>query len=113
MLTSMIQQFTDADDYAAAIRGTKAELTVTGRGKFAATLTRIDLHNLWMQGFSETLPRVLHSATGNERAGIVFRTSPGLSLRWNRMEMEPSSIIRFSDNHDDFQRSSGSASFGT
>jgi len=62
MPSSAVQTFTDPDDYSAAIRATRAELTVTGRGHFAAKITRIDLHRLWMQRFSDNLPRVAHSA---------------------------------------------------
>ena len=58
MPSSAVRTFTDPDDYAASIRATKAELTVTGRGRFAAKLIRIDLHRLWMQRFSDNLPRV-------------------------------------------------------
>ena len=32
------------------------------RGRFAAKIIRIDLHDLWMQRFSDNLPRVGHSA---------------------------------------------------
>jgi hypothetical protein len=70
MPSSAARTFTDPDDYAAAIRATKAELTVTGRGKFTAKLTRIDLHRLWMQRFSDNLPRVGHSAATSGRAII-------------------------------------------
>jgi hypothetical protein len=38
MLSSHVRTFTDSDDYGASIRGTKAELTVTARGSFAAKL---------------------------------------------------------------------------
>ena len=75
MPSSAVRTFTDPDDYAAAIRATRAELTVTGRGHFTAKLTRIDLHRLWMQRFSDNLPRVAHSAAMTGRAIISFRTT--------------------------------------
>jgi hypothetical protein len=62
MSSSAVRSFSDADDYAATIRNSKAELTVTGRGHFRAKLIRIDVHHLWMQRFSENLPRIIHSA---------------------------------------------------
>ena len=61
MPSSAVHTFTDADDYASAIRATSAELTVIRRGHFTAKLTRIDLHRLWMQRFFDNLPRVAHS----------------------------------------------------
>jgi len=35
------------------------ELTVTGRGQFAAKVTRIEFRRLWMQRFSDSLPRTV------------------------------------------------------
>ena len=74
MPSSAVRTFTDPDDYAALIRNTKAEVTVTGRGQFTAKITRIDLHRLWMQRFSDNLPRVGHSAGTGTRVNISFRT---------------------------------------
>ena len=58
MPSSAVRTFSDPDDYATSMRATKAEVTVTGRGKFTAKLIRIDLHRVWMQRFSDNLPRV-------------------------------------------------------
>jgi hypothetical protein len=112
MPSSAVHTFTDPDDYAAAIRATKAEVTVTGRGKFTAKVTRIDLHRLWMQRFSDDLPRVGHSAGISGRAIISFRTQPGPSLLWGGAEMHPTNIVRHGEGESTFQRSSGSASWG-
>ena len=97
MPDSAVLTFTDPDDYAAAIRATRAEMTVTGRGQFAAKITRIDLHRLWMQRFSDNLPRVGHSAAVMGRAIISFRTHPGPSLLWGGAEMGPTNITRHSE----------------
>ena len=112
MPSSAVRNFTDPDDYGAAIRATTAELTVTGRGHFAAKLVRIDLHSLWMQRFSDDLPRILHSAAGSGRTFITFRTQPGPSLLWGGFELQPTSITRHSEGPSSFQRSSGFACFG-
>jgi AraC-like DNA-binding protein len=66
-----------------------------------------------MQRFSDNLPRVLHSSAMTGRAFIIFRTQPGPSLLWGGLEMEPTSIVRFSEGENAFQHSSGSACFGT
>jgi len=94
MPSSAVRTFTDPDNYAAAIRATKAEVTVTRRGRFTAEITRIDLHRLWMQRFSDNLPRVGHSAGMSGRAIISFRTQPGPSLLWGSVEMHPNNIVR-------------------
>ena len=109
MPSSAVRTFTDSDDYASAIRATRAEFTVTGRGEFAGKLIRIDLHRLWMQHFSERLPRVAHSAARSGRAIITFRTQSGPSLLWGGAELQPSNIVRHIEGENAFQRSSGSA----
>jgi hypothetical protein len=115
MPSSGVQTFTDADDYAAAIRGAQAELTVLGRGQFRAKITKIDLHRLWMQRFSDNLPRIAHSAGSsimNGRAVVAFRTAPGPPLMWNGSEMPPTDIVREGQAENIFQRSSGLFSMG-
>jgi AraC-like DNA-binding protein len=113
MPASAVRTFSDPDDYTAAIRATKAEVTVTGRGEFTAKLTRIDLHRLWMQRFSDNLPRVAHSASMTGRAIISFRTKPGPSFLWNGAEIDPTDIMRASEGGSAYQRTSGSASWGS
>jgi len=112
MPSSAFRAFTDPDDYAAAIRNSKAEFTVTGRGHFSAKLIRVDLQHLWMQRFSENLPRIAHSAMMAGRASITFRTQPGPSLLWSGVELQPNSITRHSEGESSHQLSSGSACFG-
>lgn len=112
MPSGAVRTFTDPDDYGAAIRATRAELTVTGRGDFVAKLIRIDLHNLWMQRFSDNLPRIAHSASFPGRAIISFRTDPGPSLVWGGAELQPIYILRHREGGESFQQSSGSACWG-
>jgi AraC-like DNA-binding protein len=95
-----------------SIRATKAEVTVIGRGQFAAKLTCIDLHRLWMQRFSDNLPQLGHSASMTGRAIVSFRTQPGPSFVWNSAEMHPTDIMRHREGGSSYQRSSGAASWG-
>jgi len=113
MPSSAVHSFTDPDDYAGAIRGTKAELTVTRRGRFTAKLIRIDLHGLLAQRYVENLPRILHSANMTGRAMISFRTEPGPRLLAGGLEVHSSTIIQHGEAHHYFQQSCGSAFFGT
>src|SRR5205085_11621197 len=76
MPSSAVRTFTDPDDYAAAVRQGTYELTVTERGDFTAKLTRIDLHRLWMQRFSDNLPRISHIAGWGGRAVSLFGPNP-------------------------------------
>ena len=112
MPSSAVRTFSDPDDYAASIRNTKAEVTVTGRGQFTAKIISIGLHRLWMQRFSDNLPRVGHSAATTGRVIISFRTHPGPSLLWGSAEMHATNIVRHGEGESTFQRSSGSANWG-
>ena len=114
MPSSAVCTFTDPDDYAATIRAGTVDLTITGRGDFNAKLTRIDLHHLWMQRFSDNLSRVCD--VGNLASGrtyITFRTQPGRSLLQTGVELHPSAVMRHSPAPEYYQRSSGPVSFGT
>jgi AraC-like DNA-binding protein len=110
MPSSAVRTFTDADEYAAAIRGGTLELTVTGRGRLAAKLTRIDLHRLWMQRLSENLPRVYHLDGWGGRAIALFRSDPGPSVWHGGVDLQPGNFARLSAGQSYYQHSSGSAS---
>jgi hypothetical protein len=112
MPSSAVQTFTDPGEYAAAIRATTIDLTVTGRGHFTGKRTRIDLHRLWMQRLSENMPRVVHSAFVTGRAIVTLRIRTGPGLAWGGAELQPSNIIRHIEGENAFQRSSGPAFWG-
>lgn len=113
MPSSAVRTFTDPDDYAATIRAGTVELTVIGRGDFNAKLIRVDLNRLWIQRYSENLPRIWKAASIGGRAIISFRTDPGPSLFTGGWEMQPSTMLRHSLAYSFFQRSSGPANFGS
>src|SRR5215831_10414453 len=113
MPSSAVRSFTDPDEYAASIRGTRAEMTVLGRGRFIAKHTRIELRCLRMQRFSDNLPRIAHSAAVTGRAIINFRIQPGPSLLAGGVELEPTNIMRHNDGLSAFQRTSGFACWGS
>jgi AraC-like DNA-binding protein len=108
---SIVRRFVDPDEYTASVRGSRADISITKPGRFAATLIRIDLHRLWMQRFSETLPRVVHFDQPAGRAYIAFATCPSPNLLYDGKERSPTTIIRFRDGHSGFQRSIGPTHF--
>jgi AraC-like DNA-binding protein len=112
MPSSAVRTFTDPDDYAAAQRGVKSELTLIGRGHFTAKLIGIGLHRLGLQRSSDNLPRTAHSVNSKGLAIITFRTHPGPSLVRSGVEMQPTNVFRHGEDQAYYQRSSGSASFG-
>ena len=80
MPSSSVRTFTDPDEYTAAIRYSTYRFTVTQRGNYRAKLTSIGLHSLFMQRFSDTLPRIGHMDILGSRAGIAFLTEPGSKI---------------------------------
>ena len=113
MPTSRVRSFADPDEYASFIRGTQAEVSITKPGRFAAKLTHIDLHYLWMQRYFDTLPRVVHFENIPGRVFISFHASAGPSLLWDGRESSPTAILRHSYRHSGFQRSTGVAHFAS
>jgi AraC-like DNA-binding protein len=113
MPSSAVRAFSDPHEYAAAIRQGTHQLIVTQSGSFAAKLSRIDFHRLWMQRFSENLARNSHVDGWGGRAVIAFRTEPGPSLVRNGTELSPSSISWLRPGQSYFQRSAGRSAYST
>jgi AraC-like DNA-binding protein len=113
MPSSAVRTFTDPDEYAGSIRQGTVELTITERGNFTAKLTRINLHRLWMQRFSESLPRISHVAGWGGRAVFVFRAQFGPRLLRSGIELAPNSILRHSEGESYYHRSCGVASYAS
>ncbi len=107
MPSSAVACFTDPDQYAASIRAATSELTITAPGSFSAKITRVDFDDLWMQRFSEQLPRIRRSVLQDGRAIVSFRSEDGPDMLWNGTELRPSTIIRQPVGEVVYQRSSG------
>ena len=112
MLSSAVHTFADADHYAAGIRAAEVEVTITARGEFAAKRTRVDFHRLWIQRFSDSLPRVLHADLIPGRAIFMFRTQPGPGMLWSGIELQANNITRQAEADSVYQVSFGAASTG-
>ncbi|MBV9198744.1 MAG: helix-turn-helix domain-containing protein [Alphaproteobacteria bacterium] len=113
MSSSAVRTYSDPDDYGGSIGGSTIELTVVGRGDFHAKLTRIYLQRLWMQRFSEHLPRIAEGVALKGRDYIIFRTQPGPSLLQAGVELSPSAIFRLGQTPEFYERSSGPANFAS
>jgi hypothetical protein len=74
MPSSQFLTFTDPFPYQAAIRAADWEILPTAKGEFRAELTQINLNQLWMQRFHETLPQVQVGAVRPRRRVIGFLT---------------------------------------
>jgi hypothetical protein len=113
MPSSAVRTFSDPDHYSTAIRQGASEVTLIARGHFSARLTRIDLHSLWMQRFSETIARVKHTTGWGGRTIIAFTTQPGLGQSWNGEDLQPTDVIRFKPGGSYYQHSVGATNYGS
>lgn len=109
MPSSAVYTFTDPDDWTTTFRGSRAQLTITARGQFAAKLTWIHLHRLQMQRLSENLPRIVHSAFVSGHAIVTFPIHTGLGLLWSGVPLLPTNIVRHVEGGNAFQYSPGPA----
>jgi AraC-like DNA-binding protein len=107
MPSSAIRAATDPDEYRAAARPPTIEYTITTRGRFTASITRIDLHHLWLQRGQETLPRIWRAVPGVERSIITFLTRPGSRAVRNGVEFQSGEIALHSPRHGYHHRSLG------
>jgi len=105
--SSHVRTFSDPDHYAASVRATALELTVTSVGQFVGKTVRIDLHDLWMQRFSENLPHVGHSAIAPGRAVVSFWTRQVAGAAWNGLDTDPSQIVWHGEAEQFYRRASG------
>jgi AraC-like DNA-binding protein len=109
MPSSAVRTFTDPDEYAASLRAVSLELAITASGSFKGKIIRIDLHRLWMQRFSESLPQIGYSSLIRGRALLSFWTRPGQNQLWRGVETRPNNIVRHSEGEDFYRRSSAAS----
>jgi AraC-like DNA-binding protein len=109
MLSSAVQNFTDPDEYAAAIHPSIVELTVIERGNFNASQVRIDLHRLWVRRASESLARTADVELAPGRAYIAFPANAGPSIVYSGNHVQPRDIVRHNSGRTYYQKTSGPA----
>jgi AraC-like DNA-binding protein len=113
MPSSAIRTVTDVDEYrTAASRRACVELTVVQRGSFTASITRIDLHRVWMQRGHESLARIRHAEPHSGRNIISFLTQDGQRTFRNGVEFHPGNIALLSPRRSNRYRSFGPVHWG-
>jgi AraC-like DNA-binding protein len=76
MFATKSYKTSDPDEYTHLIRGGRVELIASQRGIFNASLTRVDLGQLWMQRGRESQQRTFRVVTPPDRAILFFLASP-------------------------------------
>ncbi len=104
---------TDVDAFQAAIRPNTETLTVTGKGPFSASLTRIELHNLRMQRFHENLSRVWELQVPPTRTAIAFVIGSRPAIRWRGTDIAANEVIPLRESVFGWHISTGEVRWGS
>ena len=113
MTASSVRTFNDPVDYGGSIQGAATEMVALGRGQFSARLTRIKLHRLWLQRFSDNLPRIARAKLASGRTYLSFSTRANSMQAWGGREVAWGSVYQFGRREEVLQRSSGHAEWAT
>lgn len=104
---------TDIDEYRTAIRPATEVLTVTGRGPFSASLTRVELGNLRMQRFQENLPRAWGLQVPATRTAIAFADGLRSAMCWRGADVAKNEMLILPASVFGWHVSSGEAHWGS
>ncbi|MGC2524739.1 MAG: helix-turn-helix transcriptional regulator [Stellaceae bacterium] len=114
MPESAVRTFTDPDAYFGGIRNLSIDGLVTGRGKFRAETTLVNLHRLHMGRFDEDLPRIMRVTPSGSRSVILFQTDPGRpGTVANAIDTAQHPIAMFGLDWPYYVRSSAGSGWGT
>ena len=113
MMVSSVRTFHDPIDYGRSIQATTTEMVTLGPGQFSAKLTRIKLPHLWMQRFSDNLPRIGLAKLAPGRTFVSFPTKPKSMQMWDGRETAWGSVYQFGMREEIIQRSPGDAEWAT
>ena len=107
MLQSEVRSFTEPGELAAAIPNAEVEISVAARGPFAASITRIRLHSLYMQRLWKNRQCVSHVAPDKDRACITFHAEAGPSVTRRGTEIAANDVALIAAGEPFFQRTVG------
>ena len=94
MLTTAARSFRDPAEHQSFFRAADMKVVVTDRGDYSSGLTRIDLHQLWMQRNLTYLPQITRLADHDYRCPITFLTDAQQApVIRNGKELQPGTIV--------------------
>ena len=106
MPSSLVRSFIDPHEHQQFIRGGEIEVIVTGSGTFRSSLTRVDLHKLWLQRCDEALPRIQHTSLLKGRTGIFFLADEKQgSIHHSAMGLGPDHLVFYSPESEHYSHS--------
>jgi AraC-like DNA-binding protein len=110
MPSGTVQSVSDVEEFRGLIRPANTEFLVTGKGRpFSATVTKIELIDLWAQSLTESHARSWHVAITSPRIGIAFQTAPGPAMSYGGRELAENDVGLVTGSMDLWQRTSGAS----
>ena len=105
--------FAEPDQYQLALRAVRADVVVSGKGRFHARLTHVNFSRLWLQGGSDNLPRIARLANDPSRVPIFLQTlSNQAPVVISGKEVSPRELVVFRRGETYINRSGGPNSWG-
>jgi AraC-like DNA-binding protein len=105
--------FAEPDQYQSALRAVRADVIVSGKGKFHARLAHVTFSRLWIQSGSDNLPRVARLTNDPTRAPIFLHTNSSQApVVMSGKEVSPSELVIFRSGETYINRSVGPNSWG-
>ena len=108
MVQSRVLTFTSPDRYRTLVRAAALDLLATSTGDFRAELTQIDLHRLWMQRGSDSLPRTVRTSIDPDRVPVVFLADAHQApMQVGRAELAPGQLLLYGPGSSSRQQTTG------
>lgn len=103
---STVRHFSDLHHYQSSIRGVAGvTLLMTKGGTLNASLTQIDLHQLWMQRGQSSVPKLAYTTLFSARSPIFFlgRRQQAPTIH-NGTEFAPGEVLFFAPGSESYHR---------
>lgn len=97
----------------AAVRAVDAEVTLTGRGRFCASLVQADFAQLWLQHGEESVARIVRVAATQDRAILLFLPQGAPPIRINHAPLDPAEGWLAGRGIWSYQRTEGEAAWSS
>jgi AraC-like DNA-binding protein len=112
--SSVVHVADDISQFASSIRPSDTKHTIAaGRGTFAATVARIDLHRLWMQHTQVSHPWIGHAQLTDKRAFILLNAKPEARVIWKGVELSDTDIALGSPGQEYWFNMTGPSQWGS
>lgn len=92
MPSSSVRSTSDVEEFRGFVRPVGTEYLLTGKGRFSATVTKVELDNVWAQCLTETRPRSWCQAVTQPRISIFFQAEAGREMAYAGKELGENDI---------------------